>query len=79
MAKEVVALRGTTHSAGLSVFTVSESCCHYEARRNAQNEQIADGLLRLTDSNRGLGFGLCYLCPFYSSLQCKTGEGEQIT
>jgi putative transposase len=61
MAKEVVALRGTSIRLACSVFTVSESCYRYEAKRNAANEQIADWLVRLTDNNRNWGFGLCYL------------------
>ncbi len=44
------------------IFTVSETCYCYEAKRNADNEQIANWLLRLTDNHRNWGFGLCYLC-----------------
>ena len=42
-------------------FRVSESCYRYEAKNNAQNELIANWLIRLTDNNRSWGFGLCYL------------------
>jgi putative transposase len=61
MAKEVVALRGLSIRLACDVFSVSESCYRYEAKRNAENEQIADWLVRLTDNNRSWGFGLCYL------------------
>jgi putative transposase len=40
---------------------VSEPCYRYEAKKNAENERIADWLLRLTDNHRNWGFGLCYL------------------
>jgi len=43
-------------------FRVSESCYRYEAKSNAENELIANWLIRLTDNNRSWGFGLCYLC-----------------
>jgi putative transposase len=45
----------------LLVFTNSESCPRYEGKKNAENELIANWLLRLTDNNRNWGFGLCYL------------------
>jgi hypothetical protein len=31
------------------------------AKRDIENEQIADWLLRLTDNHRNWGFGLCFL------------------
>ena len=40
---------------------MSEICYRYEAKKNAENDQIADWLLRLTDNHRNWGFGLCYL------------------
>lgn len=61
MAKEVVTQRRISIRLACDVFTVSESCYRYEAKRNAENEQIADWLVRLTDNNRSWGFGLCYL------------------
>ena len=50
MAKEVVAQRGISIRLACQVFTVSESCYRYEAKLNAENEQIADWLLRLACS-----------------------------
>jgi len=61
MAREVVAQRGVTIRVACQVFTVSESCYRYEAKRDAESQEIADWLLRLTDNNRNWGFGLCYL------------------
>jgi putative transposase len=42
-------------------FGVSQTCYRYERKRNAENEQIADWLLSLTDNHRNWGFGLCFL------------------
>ena len=42
-------------------FRVSESCYRYQDKNNAENEIIANWLIRLTDNNRSWGFGLCYL------------------
>ena len=61
MAKEVVRQRGLSVGLACRIFAISQSCYRYETRGNAENEQIAEYLLRLTDSNRNWGFGLCYL------------------
>lgn len=61
MARRVVTERGISVRLACQIFTVSETCYRYEAKKNAENEQIADWLLRLTDNHRNWGFGLCYL------------------
>ena len=61
MAKEVVAERGISIRLVCQAFALSPSCYRYEAKSGAENAQIADWLLRLTDNNRNWGFGLCYL------------------
>lgn len=61
MAKEIVRTRGVPIRKACEFFTVSETCYRYEAKQNAENEQIADWLVRLTDNQRNWGFGLCYL------------------
>jgi len=61
MARRVVAERGISVRLACQIFTVSETCYRYEAKKNAENEQIANWLLRLTDNHRNWGFGLCYL------------------
>ncbi len=43
------------------MFSVSQSCYRYECKTNADNEQIAQWLMRLTDNHRTWGFGLCFL------------------
>jgi putative transposase len=42
-------------------FSISQTCYRYESKCNAENEAIADWLLRLTDNHRSWGFGLCFL------------------
>ena len=44
-----------------SIFGISETCYRYEGIRNAENERIADWLLRLTHAHKRWGFGLCFL------------------
>ena len=61
MAKRVVSERSVSIRLACELFTVSETCYRYEAKRNAENEQIAEWLVRLTDNQRNWGFGLCYL------------------
>ncbi len=61
MAKRVVAERGVSIRLACLIFSVSETCYRYEAEKNAENDQIADLLLRLMDNHRNWGFGLCYL------------------
>ena len=61
MARRVVSERGISVRLACQIFTVSETCYRYQAKKNAENELIADWLLRLTDNHRYWGFGLCYL------------------
>ena len=61
MARRVVTEQGVSVRLACQIFTVSETCYRYEAKKNAENERIADWLLRLTDNHRNWGFGLCYL------------------
>ena len=61
MAREAVQQRGLAIRLACAVFSISESCFRYESRQDAQNEIIAEWLLRLTDNHRNWGFGLCYL------------------
>ncbi len=61
MAREAVASRGVSIWLACEAFGISQTCCRYERQRSAENEQIADWLLRLTDNHRNWGFGLCFL------------------
>ena len=42
-------------------FSISQTCYRYEPKLSAENEQVADWLLRLTHNQRNWGFGLCFL------------------
>ena len=61
MAQRVVEERGTSIRLACVIFSVSQTCYRYEAKKDAENEKIANWLLRLTDNQRNWGFGLCYL------------------
>jgi putative transposase len=61
MAKQVVEGKGLSIRLACAIFHVSQTCYRYSAKRDAENEEIARWLLRLTDNHRTWGFGLCYL------------------
>jgi putative transposase len=61
MAQKAVRDKAIPIRLACAIFSVSETCYRYEAKHNAENEQIANWLIRLTDNNRSWGFGLCYL------------------
>jgi len=61
MAQQIVRERGLSVRLACEVFCISQTCYRYEGRHNAENDEIADWLLRLTDNHRNWGFGLCYL------------------
>ena len=61
MAKAAVTQHGIAIHLACTAFGISETCYRYEAKRRAENEEIAHWLIRLIDNNRNWGFGLCYL------------------
>ena len=61
MAQRAVRAKAFPIRLACEAFRVSESCYRYEAKSNAENEQMANWLIRLTDNNRSWGFGLYYL------------------
>jgi len=61
MAQRVVQERGISVRLACETFGISQTCYRYEGKHKAENEEIADWLLRLTDNHRNWGFGLCYL------------------
>ena len=61
MAKKTVERKGISVRLACDIFQVSQTCYRYNTKRNAENEEIANWLMRLTDSRRNWGFGLCYL------------------
>lgn len=61
MAQRAVAGRGASIRAACAAFGISETCYRYQGVLSAENEQIADHLIRLTHNQRNWGFGLCFL------------------
>ncbi len=59
MAKQVVKDRQTSIRQACEMFSISQTCYRYEARCRAENDEIADWLIRLTSNQRNWGFGLC--------------------
>ena len=61
MAKQTVTTEGISIRLACTIYQISQTGYRYEARARAENKQIADWLIRLTDNHRNWGFGLCYL------------------
>jgi putative transposase len=61
MAYKVVSEQGVCIRVACVAFRISESCYRYERKLDADNEEVANWLIKLTDNHRSWGFGLCYL------------------
>nr|WP_201279287.1 IS3 family transposase [Cedecea colo] len=61
MAQDAVRSRSVSIRFACQLFVVSESCYRYQPQMNEENAVIAGWLLRITDSQRNRGFGLCFL------------------
>ncbi len=61
MAENAVARHGTSIALACRAFGVSETCYRYGPKLRAENEEIADLLVGLTDARKTWGFGLCFL------------------
>jgi len=61
MARWVVDQGRATISFACLAFGISQTCYRYQAKLNAENDVIADWLVRLTTNQRNWGFGLCFL------------------
>ncbi|QVQ24724.1 IS3 family transposase [Achromobacter deleyi] len=61
MAQRAVQDRGVSIRMACEAFSISQTCYRYVAKADAENEEIANWLLRLTDNHRNWGFGLCFL------------------
>ncbi len=58
---QAMAQHGVAICLACTAFGISETCYRYQAKRQAENEGIANWLVRQTDNNRNWGFGLYYL------------------
>jgi putative transposase len=61
MARRAVQEKGVSIKIAYQAFQVSETCYRYQPKRTAEDEVIADWLIRLTKNRRNWGFGFCYL------------------
>lgn len=61
MARKIVAARGVSIRLACTALSISQTCYRYQPRLSADNERIADWLIRLTHNQRNWGFGLCFL------------------
>jgi putative transposase len=61
MAVKAVKQRGICIRVEYQAFSISESCYRQERKLDAQNEEVVNWLIKLTDNNRNWGFGPCYL------------------
>jgi putative transposase len=61
MAHHAVEEKGISIRLACKAFRISESCYRYEAKLSEENILIADWLIRLTNTYRNWGFGLCFL------------------
>jgi putative transposase len=61
LAEKAVATKGVIIALACRAFGVSETCFRYSAKRDDENEMIADLLVGLTNAHKAWGFGLCFL------------------
>ena len=61
MAQQAVSQPSVPIRAACQAFGISESCYRYSSQTSAENQEITNWLLRLTDNHRYWGFGLCFL------------------
>lgn len=61
MAEKAVAHHKVSIALACRTFGISETCYRYSPRLRAENEEIADLLVGLTDARKTWGFGLCFL------------------
>jgi len=60
MAMNVVKDIGLSIRLACDIFSISETCYRYQAKLSTENVEIADWLLRLTQTHKRWGFGLCF-------------------
>lgn len=61
MAQCAVAEFQTSVRIACQVFSISQTCYRYSAKLSSENALIADWLLRLTQTHKRWGFGLCFM------------------
>lgn len=61
LAQKAVLEKNISVRLACSMLNISETCYRYQAKLQDENMKIADWLLRLTQTYRTWGFGLCFL------------------
>lgn len=61
MAVNAVQRHNVSVSLACRAFSISETCYRYVRKLSDENEEIADWLVKLTDTKKAWGFGLCFL------------------
>ena len=61
MAFKIKEKHGLSVSRVCRLMKISQTCYRYKPKLNADNQRIADWLVRLTTTHRTWGFGLCFL------------------
>jgi putative transposase len=61
MARWAVDHRQISIRLACATFSISQTCYRYQPRLSDENAEIADWMLRLTDTHKRWGFGLCFL------------------
>ena len=61
MARRGVAKHGISIRLACVVYGISETCYRYQTKLDGENALIADWLLKLTQTHKRWGFGLCFM------------------
>jgi len=61
MAQRAIKRHGISIRLACATYNISESCYRYQPKLDGENALIADWLLRLTETHKRWGFGLCFL------------------
>lgn len=61
MAQRAIKSHGISIRLACATYNISESCYRYQPKLDGENALIADWLLRLTETHKRWGFGLCFL------------------
>jgi putative transposase len=61
MARKGVTKHGISIRLACVVYGISETCYRYQSKLDGENALVADWLLRLTQTHKRWGFGLCFL------------------
>jgi putative transposase len=61
MAQSAIEKHGISVRLACECLGISETCFRYQAKLSSENAEVADWLLRLTETSKRWGFGLCFL------------------